>query len=64
MKRYVAPLAEMVRAMRAAPAKKHRTSGMKALRRQVQRDLLPLHAARWSGRQWRLYRKAVQRGQA
>lgn len=60
---YVPPLKEMVRTMRDRPTVTRWTSGMNALRRQVQRDLTPPYATRWSGRQWRLYRKAVQRGE-
>lgn len=38
-----------------------RSSGKKALRRQIEREYMPPHAARWSGRQWRIFRKGMKR---
>ncbi len=59
--RFIPPLKEMVRTMRARPIRKAWHSGRRLLRKQIQRDFTPVNAARWSGRQFRLFRKFLQR---
>lgn len=59
--KFIPPLAEMVRTMRARPPVKAWHSGRRLFRRQVQREYAPVFTARWSGRQWTRLRKHLAR---
>lgn len=59
--KYISPLAEMVRTMRARPVLKQWHSGKRLLRRELQSEYTPVNARRWSGRQWTKFRKYLAR---